>query len=208
MIRGKDNIVQNYTAGVWEEREGDPFSFLQGQFVEQASVMTPSFLPFLGGAIGCLSYDLARTFEVLPEHAQDDLQFPDIYFLFVEAFVVIDYQMSMAWLVFSPSPARLASENWEHVYREGQARLFDLEAKLQTVDHALDGMKADLFLPNVCGEQSASEYQDRVRECQDFIVAGDMYQANLSNDSGLKAFMIISHHRPWPEQPSIVNCDV
>jgi anthranilate/para-aminobenzoate synthase component I len=195
VIRGKGHTVQNYTAGVWEEHKGDPFSFLQGQFVEQASVMAPSFLPFLGGAIGCLSYDLARTFEVLPEHAQDDLQFPDIYFLFVEAFVVIDHQMSIAWLVFSPSPERLASENWEHLYREGQARLFDLEAKLQSVDHALDGMKADLFSPNVCGEQSASEYQDRVRECQDFIAAGDMYQANLS-----QRFRVEDIHDNFPSQ--------
>jgi anthranilate/para-aminobenzoate synthase component I len=181
VIRGKGNRVENYKAGVWEEHEGNPFSFLQGQFDGQGPVMHPTFLPFLGGAVGCFSYDLVRTFEILPEDAKDDLHFPDIYFLFVEAFVVIDHQTSMAWLVFSPSPERVVTENCEQVYREGQARLFDLEAKLQSVDHALDGMKASLFSLNVCGEQSASEYQDRVRECQSFIAAGDMYQANLSH---------------------------
>jgi len=181
VVRGKNDTVQIYSAGVWEEQAGDPFSFLQRQLVEHAPVVEPSFLPFLGGAVGCLSYDLARTFEVLPEHAQDDLQFPDIYFLFVEAFVVIDHQTAGVWLVYAPSPERLARENWEYLYREGQSRLLDLEGKLKTVDPVLDGGKPSPFYLRIREGQSASEYRDRVRECQQFIGAGDIYQANLSH---------------------------
>jgi len=181
VVRGKNDTVQIYSAGVWKEQVGDPFSLLQRQFVEHSLVVAPSFLPFLGGAVGCLSYDLARTFEVLPEYAKDDLQFPDIYFLFVEAFVVIDHQMSGAWIVFSPSPERLAKENWEHLYREGQFRLLELEAKLKTVDPVLDGEKSCPFSLRIHEGQSTSAYQDRVRECQQLIGAGDIYQANLSH---------------------------
>ena len=181
VIRGKGHTVQSYTAGVWEEHEGDPFSFLQGRFVDQPSVISSSFLPFVGGAVGCLSYDLARAFEVLPAHAQDDLQFPDLYFFFIEAYVVIDHQMSCVWLVFSPSPQRLAGENWENLYREGAARLLDLETKVQSADHTSDGMKPDQFSLDIHGGQSSSEYRDRVRECQHFIAEGDIYQANLSH---------------------------
>lgn len=181
VVRGKNDTVQIYSAGVWEEQAGDPFSVLQRQFVEHPSVGAPSFLPFLGGAVGCLSYDLARTFEVLPEFAQDDLQFPDIYFLFVESFVVVDHQMAGAWLVFSPAPERLAKENWEHLYREGQSRLLDVEAKLQSGDHIGDGSKPGPFSLRIHEGQSAFAYQDRVRACQQFIGAGDIYQANLSH---------------------------
>ncbi len=181
VMRGRNGTVQISTGGAWEEQAGDAFSLLQRQFVEQPSGVASSFLPFLGGAVGCLSYDLARTFEVLPEHAQDDLQFPDIYFLFVEAFVVIDHQMAGAWLVFSPSPERLAKENWEHLYREGQSRLLELEAKLKTVDPVVAGEKPAPFSLHIHEGQSAPEYRDRVRECQQFIGAGDIYQANLSH---------------------------
>jgi anthranilate/para-aminobenzoate synthase component I len=181
VIRGKGRTVQSYTAGVWEEHEGDPFSFLQGRFVDQPSVISSSSLPFVGGAVGCLSYDLARAFEVLPAHAQDDLQFPDLYFFFIEAYVVIDHQMSCVWLVFSPSPQRLAGENWENLYREGAARLLDLETKVQSADHTSDEMKPDQFSLDIHGGQSSSEYRDRVRECQHFIAEGDIYQANLSH---------------------------
>ena len=143
--------------------------------------MQPSFLPFLGGAVGCLSYDLARRFEVLPELARDDLQFPDIYFLLVEAFVVIDHQMASTWLVFSPSPERLESENLEGLYQEGQCRLLALEEKLKSVDHVLDEETPVPFSLRIQEGQSAADYRDRVRECQQFIAAGDIYQANLSH---------------------------
>ncbi len=181
VIRGKGATVQTFTAGNWEEHAGDPFTFFQGQFPEQPTVTPHSFLPFLGGAVGCLSYDLARTFEILPGHAQDDLQFPDLYFLFVEVFVVIDHQMSSTWLVYSPSPERLASENWEQLYQEGQSRLFALKAKLQAVDHVVEREKLTPFSLRLHEGQSATEYRDGVRECQEYISAGDIYQANLSH---------------------------
>lgn len=181
VIKGKDQAILTYAAGVWEERTGDLFSSLQRQLAESPFDTRPSFLPFLGGAIGCFSYDLARTFEILPEHAHDDLQFPDLYVLFVEAFVVVDHQMSSVWLVFSPSPERLANENSEDLYREGQLRLLELEAKLQTGDHVWDGQKPRLFSLRIQEGQSASDYRERVRECQQFIANGDIYQANLSH---------------------------
>jgi len=181
VIKGKGHSIQTSSAGVWKEQEGDPFSFLQQQFMESPSDLQSSFLPFLGGAIGCLSYDLARTFEILPELAQDDLQFPDMYFLFVEAFVVVDHQTSSISLVFSPSPERIASENLEDLCREGQARLLELKSKLQSGNPVGDEEKSGPFSLRIQEGQSASEYRDRVRECQEFIAAGDIYQANLSH---------------------------
>lgn len=174
-------MCKNLFRGVWQERAEDPFSVLQQTFLKYPLVSPGSFLPFLGGAVGCLSYDLARTFEVLPEQAQDDLQFPDIYFLFVETFVVIDHQMAGVWLVFSPSPERLANESWEHLYREGQTCLSELEAKVNSIDHLWSKEEVALFSLKIHEGQSASAYQDRVRQCQQFITDGDIYQANLSH---------------------------
>ncbi len=181
IIRGKRNSVQTFNEGVWKEQKGDPFISLRQQFNERPVRMAPFPLPFVGGAIGCFSYDLARRFEVLPEQTQDDLQFPDIYFLFVEAFIVIDHQMDGVWLVFSPFPERLLNENLEDLHREGQFRLLELEAKLKSVDQELDGKMPGFPSLRIHEGQSASAYRDRVLECQKFIGDGDIYQANLSH---------------------------
>ena len=181
VVRGKGSTIHMSTRGVWEEQVGDPFSFLQQQFAKQSAGMSHSFLPFLGGAIGCFSYDVVRTFEELPELAQDDLQFPDIYFMFVEVFLVVDHQMSCTWLVYSPAPERLENENWERLHQEGQSRLTELEAKVQSIDHGLAENKPGSSPLRIHEGQSTTDYQDLVRECQQLIADGDIYQANLSH---------------------------
>ncbi len=181
VIKGKDHTISTYAEGIWEKHAGDPLSFLEQQFKGDPLPMQSSVLPFLGGAVGCFSYDLARTFEVLPTSAEDDLHFPDIYVLFVEAFVVVDHLMSCVWLVFSPSPERIQHEPIEDLYQEGQLRLLALKEKLEFGVHGRDGEMMRPLSFCIQEGQSAATYRDRVRDCQQFIAAGDIYQANLSH---------------------------
>lgn len=181
VVRGKGRKFESFSPDKQETQNGDPFALFQSIFVGRFTESRSHLPPFQGGAIGCFSYDLARTFEVLPERARDDLQFPDLYFLFVELFVAVDHHAPGAWLIFAPSPERLASEDRDYLYREGQARLSDLKAKVMIADGDQKAMRVDRFSLRIEGEQSSPEYMDRVRECQGFIAAGDIYQANLSH---------------------------
>ena len=181
VVRGKGRTYETFSLDAKEAHMGDPFAFLQRTFGDQPASSWPHLPPFQGGAIGCFSYDLARMFEVLPERASDDLQFPDLYFLFVEIFVVVEQHAPGAWLIFSPSPDRLASESWDHLHREGQARLSDLQAKVMIPESLPGKMGFAMSSLRIEGEQSSLEYMDRVRAGQHFIAAGDIYQANLSH---------------------------
>ena len=181
VVKGKGSTFWSLTSGEWETLSGDPFGCLQKLFTTQPPLVFPSYSPFQGGAVGCLSYDLARTFEVLPERAKDDLQFPDFYFLFVELFVVVDHHAPGAWLIFAPSPDRIGSESWDELFREGQMRLADLRGQMMAEDRVLEVEGAKRFSIRIDGEQSSAEYRSRVRECKEFIAAGDIYQANVSH---------------------------
>ncbi len=183
VVKGKDRTYESFASDRSEpvKQNGDPFSLFQSHFTGQSTGSRPHLPPFQGGAIGCFSYDISRMFEVLPGFAQDDLHFPDLYFLFVEIFVVVDHQSSGAWLIFSPSPERLVSESWDNLYREGQARLSDLNVRVMNAEQKPKKMNSDQSALRIDGEQSSSEYMERVRKCQHFIGAGDIYQANLSH---------------------------
>jgi anthranilate/para-aminobenzoate synthase component I len=181
VVRGRGGTYESFYSEKPRTQTGDPFAVLQHAFSGQTVRSWSHGSPFQGGAIGCLSYDLARMFEVLPERACDDLHFPDLYFLFVEIYVVVDHQGPGVWLIFAPSPERLASESWDHLYREGQVRLADLKAKVMMPDSVAKKLPPDMSSLRIDGEQSSSEYMDRVRECQQFIAAGDIYQANISH---------------------------
>ncbi|HSN04149.1 MAG TPA: anthranilate synthase component I family protein [Nitrospira sp.] len=157
-----------------------PFHKLAEMMQQSPIARPPGIPPFFGGAVGYLSYDLARQFESLPIHALDDLHFPDLEFAFFDLVAACDHDSNELHLIFCPPLERFSGESRESLYREGCARLAALQDQLarpsrQSHDGGLSG-------PITFGpQQSQASYMDRVRRCQDYIAAGDLYQANLSH---------------------------
>ena len=48
-------------------------------------------IPFIGGAVGYLSYDLGNYIEKLPQTAKKDLDVYDLYFGFYDYVIVVDH---------------------------------------------------------------------------------------------------------------------
>lgn len=130
--------------------------------------------------MGYLSYDLVRQFESLPNQALDDLHFPDMEFAFYDLVAAFDHASDEWHLMFCPPLKRFHGESRATLYREGCERLAALEAVLSTpstLPSSLGSLEPVGFQP----QQSRNSYMDRVRRCQDYIAAGDLYQANLSH---------------------------
>jgi aminodeoxychorismate synthase component I len=179
-LSGKGNRSVRRTAQGNEEAGPDPFERF-AHMVGTSSIARPADVPpFFGGAVGYFSYDLARQFERIPLAALDDLDAPDLEFAFFDVVAAIDHERSRLMLMFCPPLERFLSEPREKLYREGCDRLAELEARLSgPAASGTDGRTFGrlIFAP----EQSRSSYMDRVRRCQDYIAAGDIYQANLSH---------------------------
>ncbi len=69
---------------------GDLLEAVRGLFPEPPSVSTPTSIPFIGGAVGYLGYELAEQFDIHHFRGLDDLQLPDLYLLFVDRFFAHD----------------------------------------------------------------------------------------------------------------------
>lgn len=158
----------------------EPFSTLV-RLMQQSAIARPSGIPpFFGGAVGSLSYDLVRQFESLPNHAVDDLYFPDLEFAFYDLVTAFDHLSENWYLMYCPPLERFLGEPREKLYREGCDRLAALEAHLSPPfppEQSAHSLAPVSFRP----QQSRSSYMDRVRRCQDYIAGGDLYQANLSH---------------------------
>ncbi|MDH4327320.1 MAG: anthranilate synthase component I family protein [Nitrospira sp.] len=179
-LSGKvDRYLQRQPHG-HEESGQAPFQHL-AQLVRDSHIARPRDVPpFFGGAVGYFSYDLVRQFERLPSVALDDLAVPDLEFALFDLVVAVDHERDCLMLIFCPPLERFLSEPREKLFREGRDRLAALEARLSgpaftTADS--DTLGRLTFSP----EQQQSSYMDRVRRCQDYIAAGDIYQANLSH---------------------------
>ena len=139
-----------------------------------------SLPPFIGGAVGYLSYDAVRHYEMLPSLARRDLPLPDLEFLFFDLVVVIDHQARTLQMVFTPAPDRLLSESHEALSREGTARMAELDSLLCSPFVKTGPSGSPIVASTMEGTHSEREYVERVRQCQAFIGAGDIYQANLA----------------------------
>jgi len=158
----------------------DPFGSLGRLFACPQIEPPPGLPPFWGGAVGYLSYDLVREFETLPSIAKDDLQLPCLQFGLYDIITAVDHQTDRLQIIFCPPMERFLGEPREKLYHEGLDRLAEWETRLSgkpsplTHVPSLDQM---VFHP----DQPRNTYLDRVRRCQEYIAAGDIYQANLSH---------------------------
>lgn len=157
-----------------------PFERLAQLFADQHIPRPPEAPPFFGGAVGYLSYDLVRQFEILPSIAPSHPLVPDLEFAFFDLVAAVDHERNHLILMFCPPLTRFLGESRERLFHEGRDRLAAFEALLtrpSTVDAHPDSLGLLTFTP----EQEQATYMESVRRCQDYIAAGDIYQANLSH---------------------------
>ena len=126
-------------------------------------------LPFQGGLIGFLSYDLAPQIEpVEPRHFLTS-RLPLLRFGLYDTFVLVDHATEAAtlWAV--------------DLFGEGEAavlgRLDDWSARLQVTPA---GRLNDQDSSPVRPEQSPARFRARVERAKRYIEAGDIFQVNLS----------------------------
>ncbi|MDA0738447.1 MAG: aminodeoxychorismate synthase component I [Nitrospirae bacterium] len=160
---------------------GDPlqalFDILNASKVPRSATLPP----FIGGAVGFLSYDCVRQFEVLPTIATNDLCLPDMEFLFIDLFAAIDHATHTLHLIYTPAPERLESESHDVLLREGKSRLEEFEYQLNSPLKPIHGLSTLVTPRAIEANQTRSDYVQRVEQCQELIGAGDIYQANLSH---------------------------
>ena len=74
----------------YKDSKENPLNFLQEE-LRNYKVKNDTHLPFIGGAVGYLSYDLCNYMENLPRSAKDDLSVYDLYFGLYDHVIVVDH---------------------------------------------------------------------------------------------------------------------
>ncbi|HKW86020.1 MAG TPA: anthranilate synthase component I family protein [Nitrospiraceae bacterium] len=180
ILSGKDDHYELRTGEVSIVKHGDPFDALT-RLLRASRIERPDGAPpFFGGAVGFFSYDIMRRFETIPSQAPDDLRLPDLQFAFVDLLTALDHHTNTLHLIFAPPLDRMLGEPREKLYREGCDRIAELEARLSVASRPREtDLPTDRF--ELSPDQPRAAYMERVLRCQDYIRAGDIYQANLSH---------------------------
>ena len=134
-----------------------------------------------GGAVGYLSYEVARNFEPrVPAAANDVLGLPEAIFLFVDTLLVFDHLQHKIKVV---SHFRLDGDI-ESAYRQATARIQELVGRLERPlpsQPYSDGETApERERPAIESNMSREEHRSAVLKAKEYIVAGDVIQVVLS----------------------------
>lgn len=176
--RGQEHRIEE--AGRVTVTAGSSFEAL-GRILDGSVISPPKGIPpFFGGAVGYLSYDLVRSFESLPSLATDDIGLPDLHLACFDLVAAVDHLTNQLFLMYCPPLSRFLAESREKLYREGRDRLAELEARV-TSPRPLITFQSWPQTATLVPNQSREAYTAGVRRCQDYIAAGDIYQANLSH---------------------------
>jgi para-aminobenzoate synthetase component 1 len=155
---------------------GDPFAALKAELARFVQPSLPGLPPLQGGAVGYLGYELARHLERLPAAALDDGGLPDLALGFYDCVVAFDHQRRRAWIVSTgqPAPAGAARR------ARAAARLAAMEERLAAAPARLAPPARPAAAPAIASNFTADAYRAAVQRVIDYILAGDIFQANLS----------------------------
>lgn len=183
MLESRDGVNRLIDEQGGEHAEsGDPFDFLRREFTRLRVLPHPLLPDFSAGGVGYFSYDMARHIERLPRLAQDDLGLPDALFIFPDEFLVFDHQERVLLLTV---PAHIGEDGAEEVWRQGEERLDRLEELVLSA--SIPAVRADADrgsgtdVPDMpVGNLAPEEFHCIVRRAIEYILAGDIFQVNLS----------------------------
>ncbi len=152
--------------------------------------------PFTGGCAGFLAYDVVRSLEKLPAQAADDPGFPDYLFMrFDELWVYDHLEDALYCAVHAPLQREEAADGeLERLYQAAEGRAEQMLAVWQDIlsfriDDEQAAEKEDILAmaaestgewPGMASAFTPDKFQQAVREVQEYIRQGDVFQVNLS----------------------------
>ena len=180
VMRSRGNQITLIRQDEQEIEQGNPFDVL-GRLLETYKLDSPSApIPFWGGAVGYLSYDLCHFVERLPATAVDDLELPESYFAFYDAVLAFDNLESKAYIASTGFPE--LNENQRP--QRARAQLEKMKSRLSSssssnpeTDLCSVNKQANAVLKSNFTPEGYIEAVDKVRE---YIASGDVFQVNLS----------------------------
>ncbi len=144
--------------------------------------------PFIGGAAGMISYDFVHYFERLPKTAIDDLNIPDAHFMFVDTVIAVDRKLRKTLIIACPGAEDIVNgadnstePDWSDAFDKASSNIDQLSNRITSYMPPEEDSEKDLKSPiKIHHEMGQQRYMDIVARTKEYIKAGDIFQANLS----------------------------
>ncbi|MEX1021707.1 MAG: anthranilate synthase component I [Dehalococcoidia bacterium] len=158
--------------------DGDPLEVVRAELARFQPVKAPGLPRFHGGAVGYLGYEAVTHFEPrVPAPGRDVLGVPESWFMFADTILVFDHLKHSIKVV---AHVRLDGDI-DSAYRAAQRQIDEIVERLERPLGALpyvpfSGARGS----EVTSNWEHEDYLEAVRRCKEYITAGDIIQAVIS----------------------------
>ena len=149
---------------------GAPLAALRARLAACRLEPVAGLPPFQGGAVGVVGYEIGWTLEgrAPPHPARGD----DVHLAFFDVVLAFDHEAGACWLISSGLPAEPAERE-----RRAARRLDEVGAQLDRPSSRKATPQGEIvWRPTI----SREAYAASVERVQEYIRAGDVYQANIA----------------------------
>lgn len=174
VIKSKDDNIEITRENEIKRFKGHPFEELR-KILKEFKMDYNSSLPFVGGAVGYLSYDLCHFVEKLPRKAVDDVNIPDMYFGIYDGVIAIDHRNGKDKVYIATLGIK---KDEEKLFEDIYSKIREAEDKEKKAEVKFRDEKVDIkFESNF---ESREKYEETIQKVRDYIKTGDIYQVNLT----------------------------
>jgi anthranilate synthase component 1 len=196
IIKGRDKKVEIKVAktGVQRLKTENPFDVIKREISAYKPVDVPGLPRFYGGLVGYIGYDMVRFLENIPAKKKPGLELPDMFLMTTDTVMIFDNLKGKIKVV---SNAHLDNATPEEAYRDAEEKIETIIANLKKSRPAKKRQRGKIgndlsfaTIQNFRGRPSFSgyassftrkdEFEEAVLRCKEYIVAGDIIQAVLS----------------------------
>ena len=165
----------------------EPLSPIWSTLANLQTAALPDLPPFQGGAIGLLGYELGGAWERIPRAAHDEFQIPDLAVGIYDWVIAWDHQTDRAWIISQGIP----ETDPEKRRLRAHQRLVEIQTRIRNISPAIErpipvrsvtpiSQHAVPKWRDITSTFSRKGYLEAVERVIEYIYAGDIFQANLS----------------------------
>ena len=151
----------------------DPLTVVEDLLGKYNQAPVPDLPPFSGGAVGYVGYDCVRFFEDIPRTGKNDLNLPDMLFVFTDALVIFDHLKHSLKILINTRIADDPGQAWEAAIARIEAIIRQLAT---TVSAAPIDANREVSLDGIEANFTKDDYLEAVRKAKEYIYAGDILQ--------------------------------
>ncbi|WP_267162136.1 aminodeoxychorismate synthase, component I [Halovenus salina] len=164
--------------------EGDSLEALESILAEERLVRGDCDVPYPCGAVGWLSYDIARELETLPERTSRDRELPRLQVATYETLAAWEEPRDGTVTLRITSCPRVDDPTDEQARREaydrGRQQALELARDAGDGDPGVESPAVDTETVTFESDCSQEAFAERVRRVREYIRDGDTFQANIS----------------------------